>query len=302
MSLDYSMLENLPPRETQQRFDARDTILYALCVGANGAARSDDLKFTYERDLEALPTMATVLAPTGPWLREPRFGADWRRILHAEQSLVSHRNLAAVGSITSVLTVDRIDDKGADVGALLHLNRQLYDTGSGDLLATDRHTWMLRGDGARGGTTTPAPRAQPIPSDVQPDEVVHLSSRTDQALMFRLLGDWNPLHAEPAAAVAAGFARPILHGLCTYGMVGRALLSRYCENDPRRMRQLDVRFTGPLYPGETLRLDLWQRGPGEVQFRALCAERSTPVMDFGHFKHGSLGAEVREPTGGYGFR
>lgn len=280
MTFDPEQLLALPPRETVHAYKERDTILYALGVGAG----ADDLPFVYEVGLKALPTMAVVLGYPGFWQKEPRYGIDWRRVLHGEQSIRLHAPLPVSGTIRSELTIDDIFDKGAERGAVLVSSRRLYDAHTGANLATVSQTSMLRGNGGFGGLSEGAPKPHALPPRA-PDESVVLRSSPDQALIYRLSGDYNPLHADPAAATEAGFTRPILHGLCTFGVAGRAVLSRLCADDPSRLKRFDVRFSAPLYPGETLEVELWREGRGRAGLRARVLERDVVVLNNGYIEH-----------------
>ena len=124
-------------------------------------------------------------------------------------------------------------------------------------------------------------RFSTLPTDRPPDLTLDLPTRSDQALLYRLSGDYNPLHVDPEAAQSVGFERPILHGLCAYGVVGRAVLKLLCAEDPARLRRLDVRFSSPLYPGETVRTEVWREGDGRAAFRALAAERGVVIQNNG---------------------
>lgn len=275
----------LPPRTTIARHDARDVILYALGVGigSDDATAQDTLRFAYEPDLAVLPTMGCVLAWPGFWMREPQYGIDWQRVLHAEESLEVHGPLPVAGEIVGTLTIEHVYDKGADKGALVYTRRELRDRATNALLATERRAVFLRGDGGRGGDTSasPAPHAMPTRA---PDHVVALPTRPDQALLYRLNGDPNPLHVDPAVAAAAGFRVPILHGLCTYGVAGRALLRALCANDVARFRRMDCRFSAVVEPGDTLVTEIWQEGPGRAAFRTRAQERDKVVLNNGYFE------------------
>ncbi|MDB5698246.1 MAG: MaoC family dehydratase [Alphaproteobacteria bacterium] len=280
MPLDPQRLLSLPPQETRHSFTVRDTILYALGVGA------DDLRFLYEDGLQALPTMAVVLAYPGFFWRNPAYGIDWKKILHGETSVELAGPLPVEGDLIGRTTIDAIYDKGADKGAIVLSSRRIEDA-SGTHLATVRNTLFLRGDGGFGGQSEGAPRPHPVPADRAPDHVVTLSTAENQALIYRLSGDYNPLHADPAVAAAAGFPRPILHGLCTYGVAGRALLAALCGNDPARMRRMDVRFSSPVFPGETIKVEIWrENGNGDAisraAFRATAEERGVLVLNNGY--------------------
>jgi len=273
-------------RELEQVYSRRDTILYALGVGAGiGAQESDSLHFVYEDKLQALPTMSTVLAAPGFWQREDQFRIDWKKILHGEQSVQMHKPLPIEGSVAATLAVDAIYDKGEGKGALLYTTRTLYDRQSGDLLATIRQGSFMRGNGGQGGVADGAPKPHAIPGERAPDHVVTLETRPEQALIYRLSGDYNPLHADPAVARAAGFSRPILHGLSTYGIVCRAVLQALCGNESRRLKRLDVRFASPLYPGETVTTDIWLEGDGKAGFRSHVADRDVVVINNGYAEY-----------------
>jgi acyl dehydratase len=285
MPFDYDKLINFN-REIEQAYTVRDTILYALGVGAGiDAATPAKLRYVYEEHLEALPTMSSVLAAPGFWQREPQFGISWKRILHGEQSIVMRRPLPVAGVVTSTVKVDEIYDKGADKGALVYTSRSLYNKASGDLLATIRQSSFLRGDGGAGGRTEGGPKPHAVPEGRPADLSVTLATRAEQALIYRLSGDYNPLHADPATAVQGGFKRPILHGLATYGIVGRALVSALCDDHGARLNRMDVRFSSPVYPGESITTQIWREGPGRAGFKALVAARATLVLDNGYAEY-----------------
>jgi acyl dehydratase len=284
MPLDYARLMSLPPRENRTSYSRRDTILYALGLGVGAEAPCDEkeLQFVYERELVCFPTMAVVLGGFGFWLQEPQYGVDWKRVLHGEQSLEILRPLPVEGELSSMLEVDEIYDKGAEKGALLSSTRRLFDASSGAQLATLRQTSFLRGDGGFGGKRDGAPRPHTLPSGRAPDHVVQIPTRIDQALIYRLSGDYNPLHVDPKVAAAAGFDRPILHGLCSYGIVGRAVLRALCAGRPEALRRMDVRFSSPVFPGETLRIEIWREGAGTAALRAVIVERGVVAIDNGY--------------------
>lgn len=276
-------------RELTQTYTARDTILYALGVGAGiDADTPARLRYVCEqvagRALRSLPTMSCVLAAPGFWQRETQFNIDWAKILHGEQSVMMHAPLPSEGKVHSELRVESIYDKGEGKGALLYSVRKLYAE-SGDLLATVRQGSFLRGNGGQGGRTDPTPKPHPVPNDRVPDISVPLPTRTEQALLYRLSGDYNPLHADPAAAAASGFSKPILHGLASYGVVGRALLMALCDDDGERLKRLDVRFSSPVFPGETIVTEIWREVPGKVSFRACVAERDVVVINNGYAEY-----------------
>lgn len=280
MPIDYDKLKNWRFPDLEHRYEAKDTILYALGVGC-GADPMDrtELPFVYEEGLKALPTMAVVLGYPGFWLKDPKTGVDWRKVLHGEQGLVIHKPLPASGTVIGRTRVTEILDKGPGKGALLYSQRDVVDKASGDLLATLASTTFIRGEGGFGGPSGPAPEPHALP-DRAPDEAVDIATLPQAALIYRLSGDYNPLHADPDIAAGAGFPRPILHGLCTYAVAGRAILKACCGNDPKRLKRLDVRFSAPVLPGETIRTEIWRDGT-RVSFRARVVERDTVVLGNG---------------------
>lgn len=277
MPLDPDKLLGMEPIITRQTLTRRDTILYALGLGA------DELGFVYEDGLAALPTMPVVLAGPGFLWRNPEYGITWQKILHGEQWLELHAPLPVEGELIGETRIDAIYDKGAAKGALLISSRTIRDA-SGTLIATVSGSSFMRGDGGFGGSSDGAPVPHPVP-DRAPDHSVTLPTAPNQAMIYRLSGDYNPLHIDPAVAQAGGFAAPILHGLCSYGIAGRAVLRALCDNDASRLKRFDVRFSAPVYPGETLRTDIWVEGPGRAAFRAVVVERDVMVLNNGYVEH-----------------
>ncbi|KAF0136878.1 MAG: MaoC-like dehydratase [Xanthobacteraceae bacterium] len=280
MAIDYQKLKNWHFPDLEHRYEAKDTILYALGVGC-GADPMDrgELPFVYEDGLKALPTMAVVLGYPGFWLKDPNTGVDWRKILHGEQGLVIHKPLPASGTVIGRTRVTEIVDKGPGKGALLYSDRQVFDKATGERLATLTSTTFIRGEGGFGGPSGPAPEPHALPERA-PDLAVDLKTLPQAALIYRLSGDYNPLHADPDVAAAAGFERPILHGLCTYAVAGRAVLRACCGNDPARLKRFDLRFSAPVLPGETIRTEIWRDG-ARVSFRARVVERDIVVLNNG---------------------
>lgn len=282
MPLDYDRIMALPPLITGQSLTARDTILYALGVGAT------DLRHVYEEGLEALPTMAVVLASPGFFFRRPEYGLNWRTMLHGDQSISLHRPLSVTGEFIGETVIEEIVDKGADRGAVMRVRHEIRDAQSNAPVATTWGSFILRDDGGFGqGGQTRAPRPHPLP-ERDCDAAVSLPTGAHQHLLYRLSGDHNPLHVDPAAAQAAGFERPILHGLCTYGVAGRALIRTLCDDDGARLTRMDARFSGPVVPGDTIRTEIWREGEGRAAFRAFSEERGQLVLNNGYveFKSG----------------
>ncbi len=259
----------------------KDTILYALSVGV-GADPLDphQLRLTYEKGLAALPTMAAVLAHPGMWVAEPQFEVNYLKLLHGEQNLTVHHPLPAAGELEASYRVVAVVDKGAEKGSLAYFEKQLTDVATGRLLCTVSSTLFLRADGGAGSFGTP-PAALPSAPSAQVEFSDELTTTIGAALLYRLNGDRNPIHVDPAAAAKAGFNRPILHGLCTYGAVGYMLTRTVCGHDPSRLRSLGVRFSSPVYPGETVRIE-GQRSADGVHFEATVPARNQKVLTNGY--------------------
>lgn len=277
MNLDALREHRFPTQRL--RYTDKDTILYALSVGV-GADPLDPhhLHLTYEQDLAALPTMAAVLAHPGMWVDNPKFGVNYLKLLHGEQNLTVHAPLPAQGEIDAEYGVRAVVDKGADKGALVYFEKVLRNAADGQPLCTVSSTLFLRADGGAGSFGTP-PAALSAGSG-RIDFSDEITPPVGAALLYRLNGDRNPIHVDPAAAAKAGFARPILHGLCTYGAVGYMLVRSACGNDPARLKSLGVRFSSPVYPGETIRLE-GERTAGGVYFSASVPARGQTVLTHG---------------------
>lgn len=278
--LNVDLLLNAPARVYRQQFTRRDTILYALGVGVAQQNQLDpnDLRFVYEPRLEALPTLAIVLAAPPFWLDEPAYGIDWRKVVNAGQQLVIERTLPVEGEVSTELSIDSLWDKGPAKGALMCSSRRLRDA-NGSLLASVHQTHLLRGNGGFGGVDQPAPAETHWPERA-PDASMDLPTRADQGLLYRLSGDLNPLHIDPDVARSAGFDKPILHGSCTFGIAARAVLKLAANDCPARLRRFGARFSKPVYPGETIRTELWWETK-QILFRARSLERDVVVLDRG---------------------
>jgi acyl dehydratase len=281
MPINPETLLNWPFAELEHSYTERDTMLYALGLGC-GADPLDEgqLQFVYEDRLRALPSMAVVLGYPGFWIGDPATGVDWKKVLHGEQDITIFKPLPAAGTVIGRTRVTGIFDKGKDKGAVLVSERDVIDKASGDLLCRLTSTTMMRGDGGFGGPSGPLPAPHPLP-DRAPDQTASIATLPQAALIYRLSGDYNPLHADPAVARSGGFDRPILHGLCTFGVVCRALLDLVCGNDPVKLRKMQVRFSAPVYPGETIVTELWRESGGVVSFRARVAQRDLVVINNG---------------------
>ncbi len=274
---DPDLLLNLPPIEVRNRLTPNKVMLYALGVGAT------ELPFVYEENLRTLPTMAVTMGYPGFIWRDPAYKVDWKRLLHGETGFTLHAPMPTTGGLIGRTRFGPIFDKGPEKGAIVYQKRTVHHE-DGTHIATVRNANFLRGDGGFGGSSEGQPQPQPIP-DRAPDDILALPTALNQALIYRLSGDMNPLHADPAVAQAAGFRAPILHGLCTFGVAGRALLAAVCGNDTARVTRMDVRFSSPVYPGETIVTEIWREGGGRVVFRCKVAERDLVVLNNGLLEH-----------------
>jgi acyl dehydratase len=262
---------------TEAYWTSKDCLLYAVGVGAG----LDDLQFTTENtagvDQQVLPTFACVaMAPervrssSGDNMFAKIGSFNFAMLVHGEQGVTLHGPLPTDAEFSTKGKVTGVYDKGS--GAVITMESESTDTKSGAPLFTLRQSIFIRGEGGFGGDRGPStPKFEP---DRKPDEVVTYATRPDQALIYRLSGDRNPLHSDPSFAKMGGFDRPILHGLCSFGFTGRALLRTLCGNDPARFRSVDARFSKPVFPGDDLTVSIWvdgdqatfrtERAPGEV--------------------------------------
>jgi acyl dehydratase len=217
-----------------------------------------------------------VLAHPGFWMADPKTGIDAVRAVHGEQRIFMHKMLPICGEVVGKTRITGLVDKGPGRGALLYSEKEVHEATTGILLATTRSTTFLRGDGGFCGPNGPIDLVHALP-ETPPDFTVEMPTRPEQALYYRLNGDDNPLHSNPKVAVEAGFPRPILHGLCTLGVIGHALLQVLGGYDSARFKELHMRFSSPVYPGETVRVETWKDG----SFRALVTERDIVVVNNG---------------------
>ena len=280
MAIVYDKLMALRIPDSEQNYTPGDPIFYALSLGLGQNPMNDDeLRFVYEKDLKVLPTFPCVVAHPGFWARDLDTGIDWVKGVHGEHQVVLHKPLAPKGALVGRTRVVEIVDKGPGKGALIYSERKLHDKQTGELLATINQTSFARGDGGFGGPQRPTPAPHAIPERA-PDAVCDLPTRPEMALIYRWNADMNPLHADPAIAKKAGYPRPILHGLATFGVAGHAILKTMCGYDPARFRSMAGRFSSPVFPGETIRTEMWRDGP-VVSFRARLVERDVVVLNNG---------------------
>ncbi len=269
------------PRESS--WGSKDCLLYALGVGAGVSDPTGfELEFTTENTndvtQQALPTMAVVLGggAGGPDSPMAKLGdVNFAKMVHGEQGITLHKPLPVEATVTATTRIADIFDKGK--AALVVLESTAIDTADNEPLFTTSSKLFFRGEGGWGGDRGPSEGIE-IP-ETDPDHVVTYQTRPDQALLYRLNGDRNPLHSDPSFAALGGFPKPILHGLCTYGFTGRGLLHAVCDSDPTRFLSMDGRFSSPVMPGEALTINIWDQGNGNANFRTYAGDRV--VLDNG---------------------
>ena len=256
----------------RQSYSRRDAILYALGVGlGRDPTAAEDLPFLLEDRLQTLPTFAATLGSPGQWIQAPEFGVDFAKLVHYEQAAEFLAPLPPEAEIVAQARVASVTDRGPGKGAVVVVERAIRDARLDVNYGTLRQTLLLRADGGFGGPPTP-----PTPSilpEREPDARATFATDARAALIYRLSGDRNPLHADPAAAARAGFARPILHGLASYAIAGVAV-ARACGRSPAQVTSLNCRFTGVVFPGETLEFRVWREGVRAL-FLAYVGDRKT---------------------------
>lgn len=276
MPIDAAKALAAEPRSAEIAWDHKDIQLYHLGLGAGAPATDpDELRYTLESKLHVLPSFATVagagMGVVGG-LSSPGIEVNLAAVLHGGQTITLHRPIPVEGKAVTTSKVAAVYDKTK--AAILVLRTEVADD-DGPLWTSDAQIFV-RGEGGFGGERGPSTRL-PAPEG-EPDKTVERPVREEQALLYRLSGDWNPLHADPEFAELAGFDRPILHGLCTYGMTLKAVVDTLLGGDVSRVRSYSTRFTGIVFPGETLRIRMW-RSEGRVQVAVTAVERGdAPVL------------------------
>jgi len=281
MALSYDQLTALKAIGQTYSYTDRDVMLYAYGIGL-GADPMDEKELAFvneayftERPLKVVPTFASVAA----WGASPGdMQLNRVMVVDGERDITFHKPLPVAARITADSSVLGVYDKGKDKGLVIRHQTVLKDN-SGAPLATLVASRFARGDGGIGGPSDGQPEPHPIPQRA-PDRTVDITTRPDQALIYRLCGDRNPLHSDPEFARRAGFPRPILHGMCTYGITCRAVLQTYADYDPLAFRQHAVRFSSPVFPGETVSVDLWKDGH-VISFEARVKSRDVTVIKNG---------------------
>lgn len=277
MAIDADRLLNYQVEDVRQHYTPRDSAFYALSVGM-GQDPLDKARLAFVdpnagAGQKVLPSMALVLGYPGPWLTRPDTTVDTKHFLHGTQAIEWHRPFPPQGDVIGKTRVLRLADRGEGKHAMVLSERRIVDARTETPYATLTQVHVLRGQGGFGGDPTPLPAPAALP-ETAPDFVVDVLTTPDQALYYRLNGDLFALHADPDMARASGFERPILHGMCVAGIATQVMMGRLAGNDPARMRSIDMRFSAPVYPGGTIRIEGWSDGA----FRARCAERDVIVL------------------------
>ena len=281
MALDHSLV-GVAGEPHERSWTSSDALLYAIAVGAGLGDPLRELSFTTENSAgisqEVLPTFGVLVARGGAGAGRSLGTFDPARLVHAEQAFVLHRPLPVAGTVRTTSTVTGIYDKGS--GALVVTESVAVDVGTGEALVTSTGSAFISGSGGFGGSRGPRDLWE-LPSR-DPDLRVEEQTRPEQALLYRLTGDRNPLHTDPTFAARGGFSRPILHGMCTYGITGRSLLHAVCDSDPGRFGAMSGRFTRPVLPGETLVVSIWREDGGALFQTA--KQDGTVVIDRGRMR------------------
>lgn len=278
----HRLLErHFPP--IHHKYEHKDAQLYALSLGLGfDPLDAGQLAYVYEGvtgdALRTIPTFANVLAYPGFWARDADTGIDWRQLVHAEQEIILHATLPARGHVIGQNKISALWDRSAEKGALMEQQREIRDAPTGQLLATVKQLTLLRGNGGFGACSAGAPQKSHTIPDRKPDTVCDLQSSPQTALLYRLCGDFNPLHANPAVAKQAGFPRPILHGMATMGIAAIAVIRTVLNWNADQMKAMRVRFTAPALPGDTLRTEMWIDN-SVVTLRTTALERGVVVLN-----------------------
>lgn len=276
MALNYDELMSKSIYDIPFTYTDTETILYALSIGmGRDPLNAKELPYVYEQDgvLQTVPSLATVLVPD---MFPPDLGWDYSQVLHAEQRMRLYRPLPPAADLLIDKKVVNAFDRGPTRGALILLEAEGRLASDDTVLFTLGCTIMARGDGGFGGPSGKGPAPHRAPKRA-PDLSCDISTRIDQALLYRLTGDRNPLHADPVKAAAVGFDRPILHGLCTFGVACNAVLKTICDYDYTLIEEIDGRFSAPVLPGDTITTDMWQDG-NIISFRCSVKERDSVVL------------------------
>jgi acyl dehydratase len=279
MGLNYERIMAYRPADIPVQYGARECILYALGIGLGmDPLNAGELKFVYERaGLEAFPTMAVVLGWPGRMI-DPAFGIDERLVVAGDLKVVLHRPLAPAARLVSRPRVKEVIDKGSGNAAIILNTRDLVAEDGTPVATVDSSTFARKHGGFGGkATETPVPHAVPTTA---PEKSCELPTPPNLALLYRLNGDENPLHADPERAKVAGFDRPILHGAASFGIAAHAILRVCADYRPERLKSIEARFSRPVFPGETIRTEMWPERE-RISFQCRVVGRDEIVLSNG---------------------
>ncbi|MBY3511054.1 dehydratase [Rhizobium laguerreae] len=277
MTLSGQSILDFPVPQATHVVTARDAILYALSVGYGTDAPDAALKYVYERDLATAPTLANIVAHPGPWMQQT--GVDWARLVHSEHRLAIHRPVPLDVPLISRSRVLSVVDRGVEKGMFVSFERLIATAERDEPIATIVQTNACRGDGGCGSAGSAPEPLSKVP-DREPDLEFNVDIPVNAALLYRLNGDLNPLHVDPQAAGRSGFDRPILHGLCSFGYAGYAIVAAIDPGMASGLSAIAARFSAPIFPGETITVQMW-RNHAEIRFRGLVASRGATILDNG---------------------
>ena len=277
MTINYDEIMNLTSENVEISYSDKDSILYSLGIGlGNDPMNLNELKYVYENSQSVLPSMATNFQYHSPLLLKTNI--NFIMVVHGEQRLSITNALPVSGDFIANAKVIGCYDKGPARGAIIEVETTVKNKKNNEEICKLVSTTFARGDGGFGGPDSP--KKEIFIPDGEPDYVSEVSTKPDQALIFRLSGDYNPLHSDPKFAKAAGFEKPILHGMCTYGIACRSLVNEICENDASKLKRFDCRFSSPVYPGETIITEMWKKDK-MIYFNSKVKERDKLVLKNG---------------------
>ena len=277
MTINYDEIMNLTSENVEISYSDKDSILYSLGIGlGNDPMNLNELKYVYENSQSVLPSMATNFQYHSPLLLKTNI--NFIMVVHGEQRLSITNALPVSGDFIANAKVIGCYDKGPARGAIIEVETTVKNKKNNEEICKLVSTTFARGDGGFGGPDSP--KKEIFIPDGEPDYVSEVSTKPDQALIFRLSGDYNPLHSDPNFAKAAGFEKPILHGMCTYGIACRSLVNEICENDASKLKRFDCRFSSPVYPGETIVTEMWKKD-NMIYFNSKVKERDKLVLKNG---------------------
>ena len=277
MTINYDEIMDLTSEDVEISYSDKDSILYSLGIGlGNDPMNLNELKYVYENSQSVLPSMATNFQYHSPLLLKTNI--NFIMVVHGEQRLSMTNALPVSGDFIANAKVIGCYDKGPARGAIIEVETSVKNKKNNEEICKLVSTTFARGDGGFGGPDSP--KREILIPDGEPDYVSEVSTKPDQALIFRLSGDYNPLHSDPNFAKAAGFEKPILHGMCTYGIACRSLVNEICENDASKLKRFDCRFSSPVYPGETIITEMWKKDK-MIYFNSKVKERDKLVLKNG---------------------